>query len=271
MSPEAPCFVRAFSTLGCPDLSLDAVLALAARRGMDAVELRALEGTVELPALFAARFGAPQRFAEAIARSRVRVVSLDTSFRMIDGSAADRRRLLDYVPWAEAAGIPRLRIFDGGESGDAAELDRAATMFRWWQEERAQAGWSVDLMVETHDCLAGAGALARFVALLPDAALLWDAHHSWRKGGADPVLTWRLIGSRTVQIHVKDSVSRPGARLPYSYVLPGDGEFPMASLLSALLADGFAGVLSLEWERLWHQELAPLDEALAAAAHRGWW
>ena len=29
--------------------------------------------------------------------------------------------------------------------------------------------------------------------------------------------------------------------------------------------------VSLEWERLWHPYLAPLDDALAAAAKRNWW
>jgi len=62
-------------------------------------------------------------------------------------------------------------------------------------------------------------------------------------------------------------VSQPGPRLPYSYVLPGAGEFPMRALCTAL--SGYDGVLSLEWERLWHPDLPPMDEALRAAG--GWW
>jgi sugar phosphate isomerase/epimerase len=72
-------------------------------------------------------------------------------------------------------------------------------------------------------------------------------------------------------VHVKDSISVPSARHPFTYVLPGDGEFPMAPLLAALRADSFAGPLSLEWEKMWHPYLAPLDDALAIAAARGWW
>ena len=263
--------MRAFSTLGCPELSLAAVLSLAARRGMDGVELRALEGTVELPALFADRFGSPSAFAAQLSASPVRVVSLDSSFRMISASAEDRRKLLDYVPWAEAAGIRWLRVFDGGKSGDEGELAEAAATLRWWQEQRGEAGWSVDLMIETHDCLAEPAALARFVEQLPNCPVLWDTHHTWRKGGVDPVTTWPLVRSQPVHVHVKDSISRPGRRPLYSYVLPGQGEFPMAQLLSQLHADGFAGVLSLEWEKLWHPELATLDAALEEASRRVWW
>jgi len=44
----------------------------------------------------------------------------------------------------------------------------------------------------------------------------------------------------------------------------------MAPLRAALQA-GFGGAVSLEWERLWHPQLAPLDEALASATRLGWW
>jgi hypothetical protein len=29
--------------------------------------------------------------------------------------------------------------------------------------------------------------------------------------------------------------------------------------------------VSLEWEKLWHPYLAPLDDALNAAAKKNWW
>jgi len=45
----------------------------------------------------------------------------------------------------------------------------------------------------------------------------------------------------------------------------------MAALRSQLVADGYAGVVSLEWERLWHAELPALDLALQAARSNKWW
>jgi hypothetical protein len=38
-----------------------------------------------------------------------------------------------------------------------------------------------------------------------------------------------------------------------------------------LRADNFAGPVSLEWERLWHPYLPPLDVALACAEKNRWW
>src|SRR5690606_742669 len=101
---------------------------------------------------------------------------LDTSLRLIGGTAADREALLRFVPWAEAAKIGWLRVFDGGKTGDEAELKEAAATIAWWRELRAQNGWQVDLMVETHDCLFAAAAIERFLTLAPGTGILWDTH-----------------------------------------------------------------------------------------------
>jgi sugar phosphate isomerase/epimerase len=161
-------------------------------------------------------------------------------------------------------------VFDGGRTADAAEIARGADTLRWWRALRAARGWAVDLMVETHDALVTTPGIERLLAAAPSTAILWDAHHTWRKGGEDPVATWRVIGSHVVHVHVKDSLPSTGPRLPYAYVLPGTGEFPMAPLRRAL-GGSWAGTLSFEWEKLWHPQLPELDEALRSAAERRWW
>jgi sugar phosphate isomerase/epimerase len=262
---------RCFSTLGCPEFSLGETLALAAKHGIGAVELRALGGTVELTRHLAEAFGSPEALAAKLRGGAVRIVSLDTSLKLVGAAAGDREAFLDYVPWAEALGVERLRVFDGGKTGDDAELEAAAETVRWWRELRRARGWRADLAIETHDSLVTSAAIQRFLTRAPGTAILWDAHHTWRKGGEDPVATWRAIRGSVVHVHVKDSVSVPSAKHPFTYVLPGAGEFPMAPLMAALRADGFAGPVSLEWEKVWHPYLAPLDEALAVAAVQAWW
>lgn len=264
-------FMRCFSTLGCPDLALDEVLALARRFELPAVEVRSLGGSLDLPAYLASTYGTPAEFARHLADSAVRVVAFDTSLRLVGGTVAEREQVATLAPWAEAAGIRWLRVFDGGRLADAAELAEAAETLRWWRELRARSGWQVELMVETHDALLTAAAIGRFCAALPGTALLWDAHHTWRKGGEAPVETWRAIHEAVVHVHVKDSIPVPSARHPFSYVLPGDGDFPIAPLLEVLRADRFVGPVSLEWEKVWHPYLGTLEEALAAAAARKWW
>ena len=270
--------LRCFSTLGCAEFSLDEVFALATKHGLGAVELRALGGGVELPRYLAENFGSPAALAARVQAQPVRIVSLDTSLHLAsaDAAAAERERaaLLEFLPWAEALGVKWLRVFDGKGAATATEAEaiaQAAATVRWWRELRRARGWQADLMVETHDTLFTAAAIGRFLAAAPGTAILWDSHHTWRKGGEDPLQSWPAIRASVVHVHVKDSIPVPSARHPFTYTLPGDGGFPIAPLLGALRADGFSGAVSLEWERMWHPYLPSLDEALVVAAQRGWW
>src|SRR5208283_9397 len=82
----------------------------------------------------------------------------------------------------------------GGSAADAAEMKRASAALRWWRSLRAEHEWKADIMVETHDSLLTASAIRRFARAAPGAAILWDSHHTWRKGGEDPAATWRAVG-----------------------------------------------------------------------------
>lgn len=265
--------LRCLNTLGCAEFSLEEACALAAKHGLGGVEVRALGGTLDLAAYLRGQYGTPEELAEKLraAGGSVRVVAFNTSMKLVGGSATERDQLIDIVPWAEALGVRWLRVFDGGKTADEGELAQAVETLRWWREERAVHGWSADWMIETHDSLFTAAAIGRLRAAVPEVAILWDSHHTWKKGGEDPLVTWAAIRAGVVHVHVKDSVSVPSARHPFTYVLPGAGEFPMAPLVAALREAKFAGPVSLEWERQWHPYLEPLDVALTTAAGREWW
>jgi len=71
-------------------------------------------------------------------------------------------------------------------------------------------------------------------------------------------------------VHIKDSVSVPSARHPYSYVLNGEGEFPAEDVFKILSENNYDGVVSLEWERKWHPYLPEIDAALDSLKTAGW-
>ena len=264
-------YLRAFSTLGCPELNVPQIAALAAEFSMDAVELRGVGGELELPTYFTQTYKVPQALVTEVRRLGLRITSLDTSFKLADATEADRAALLAYVPWAEALGVRWLRVFDGGSPEDERTPSRALETLMWWRRERRVNGWACDLMVETHDALFTAERINRFTTAAGGVAVLWDSHHTWKRGGEDPVTTWREIFANVVHIHVKDSVSRPSAKHPFTYVLPGDGEFAAIALFAALRVDGYKGIVSLEWERLWHPYLPPITDAFKAAMKSYWW
>jgi len=262
---------RCFSSLGCPELSLDAMCALAAKHAIPLLELRAVGGTLDLPGYFAAEFQTPKKLASHVRASGVRIAALDASLHLIGATAVEQEQLAALAPWADALDVRWIRVFDGGKNVDPAALGAARETLQWWQELRTRNGWRTELMVETHDALLTAGTLREFRAEVPGIAILWDAHHTWRKGGEDPAVTWLSIRDAVVHVHVKDSVGVPSARHPFTYVLPGEGQFPIRSLLDMLHADNFDGPVSLEWEKLWHPYLPGLDAALTEAAKRNWW
>jgi sugar phosphate isomerase/epimerase len=262
-------YSRCFSTLGCPDLDVRQALDLAHAHHLDAIELRSLEHRIDLPTYFAERYGSPAKMAAAVADHPVRIVSLDTSLKLFANDETDRADLLAFAPWADALGVPWLRIFDGGTSVEK-EIKIAEDTLGWWRDQRSQHGWTMDLMVETHDSLLDAAAINLLEHTCPDTAILWDTHHTWKVGREDPVKTWSLIAPHVVHLHVKESISKPGPQHPFTYVMPGKGEFPMAPLRAAIGND-FSGMMSLEWERHWHPDLPALDTVLNAAATARWW
>lgn len=235
------------------------------------MELRALGGTVDLPAYLTRTYGHPARLPISDEQPAVSVIALGTSLRLIGNTPSDREAFLRYVPWAEAFGATSLRVFDGGTDANPSEMCEALSTLDWWRNLRAKQGWSVDIAVETHDAFALEDNLARFVRLEPLCPLIWDAHHTWRKGAASLWTTWAILRHQVRHIHVKDSKADPAARLGYEYVLPGEGEFPMQELVDLLWATSYNGVISLEWEKLWHPDLPPLATALSAAEASHWW
>lgn len=243
-----PCF----STLGCGELNLEDVLELAVRGHMRAVELRTLGGRNALPEYFETRYGTPERLRSAVAAFPVRIVSLDSSCSAIETTAESRAEVRALAPWATAVGATAIRVFDGGELGDAAELGSMGELFDWWQD----LAYAPELIVETHDALANPAVLQRFLEQYPRIGILWDTHHTWKVGGEAPSVTWSRLRGRTRHLHVKDSIA--GGR----YVAPGAGSFPFRELMESLRADSFAGIISLEWERHWYPELPPMEDAL---------
>ncbi len=257
-------FDYCFSTLGCSELSLHETADLAQRHGIAHVELRTLSGTVDLIPALTVEFATPSRFAAFLAERGLKVAALNTSIRLF--GSTDLSAVEPFIDWAEAADISYLRIFDGGKQVGLDEMTQAARLLDDWRALRQSRGLNVDLMIETHDALADFEQLLAFVARVPAARILWDTHHTWAKG-SDLKTLWQHIAQNVVHLHVKDSTTDSDGRR--RYVLPGHGDFPMAQLLSILQSNERHIPLSLEWERHWHPELPPLDDALKAA--RGWW
>ncbi len=268
-------FKTCFSSLGCPELDLAGALALAGRYDADCLELRSLENRVDLPAYLGALPGGLDAVRRALGALKGGVPVLGTSFKLVGDNEAGRAALVEFAGLAEQIGTPYLRIFGGGKWGtpvSEADYVQASEFLNWWQQERGRQGWNVDVLIETHDAFSASPPLLRLFDLLGrPVGIIWDSHHTWKLGGESPFESWSQLGDFIRHVHIKDSVSKPSARHPYTYVLPGTGEMPAREVLRILQDNAFTGAVALEWEKMWHPYLPDLAEALAACRDQGWW
>jgi sugar phosphate isomerase/epimerase len=262
-----------FSTLGCPELSLPEACALARRFAIDGLELRSLNGRVDLPKLFEEQgwdATAPGMFRE----QRLSPAVAGSSFKLTSQSEEERSSFLDYASWADRLTIPCVRVFGGGMWGTPllnSDYQAAAQNLQWWDEQKAARSLQIDLLVETHDAFSASAPCLELVHRAgKPVQFIWDSHHTWRLGGEMPTDTWCKLGAFVRHVHIKDSIDKPSARHPFTYVLPGEGQMPMGEVIAVLREHKFRGHVSLEWEKMWHPYLPPLHKALEAMRRLSW-
>jgi len=269
MNPPLPTRFT-FSTLGCPERNLDEVLDLAARFGLNQIELRALEDRLDLPVYLEEKYGSPEKLAALLDERQIRIVTLDTSLSLQKTGEQDREAFLRFLPWAEALNVPTLRVFDGGkfhEPFTEEELATAVDQVAWWREQKTRHGWRTDIVIETHDLCCSSRNIQQLQAALPyPIPILWDTWHVWFKNHEPIADTWAAIGQWVRHIHFKDGIREPILHFPYHYQIPGQGVFPLRELFALLERDEYRGAISLEWERKWHPYLPPIEEALEGVA-----
>ena len=268
-----PKYQWGISTLGCHELNLAEICALAERHDINVLEIRSLEDRQDLPQYLDESYSSADEIQQVLDANQQRIVALNSGFKLIGAEAPEREELLDFVRWAEALKIPYVRVFGGGSMDEPLTtegLDLAGANLQWWKELRTQNGWNTKIALETHS---GFSSTDRCLQLQEHAGIpldiIWDTHHTWKQGES-PQYTWDLMAPLVRHVHIKDSISVPSARHPYTYVLPGAGEFPAHEVLELLTKDQYDGIVSLEWERKWHPYMDELDEALKALVTRSW-
>ena len=269
-----PKFQWGISTLGCHELDLTQICRLANQHHIHAIEIRSLADRQDLPQYLDETYKDTNEIQAVLDAHRQRIVALNSSFSMIEAQEADRAEMLEFARWAEALGIHYIRAFGGGNMAEPLteqDMDKAAANLTWWHHIRKEKRWQTKLALEIHG---GFSSAKRCLRLQEHAGIpldiIWDTHHSWKIGNETLQETWDQIAPLVRHVHIKDSISVPSARHPYSYVLPGTGEFPAKDLLKLLASNDYEGIVSLEWERKWHPYLPPLEQALEALVVNGW-
>ena len=257
---------RCFSTLGAPQSSWLEVLEFARQSGLNAVEIRCLDGQVVEPSKFGALLPSVDQARQDLKEYGLSLAMLGTSVKLLDRTDIELEKLTAFAQLADQLDCPWLRIFDGGTIGESpsqSTFQQTRVFLETWAKLRDDHGFRCDIAVETHDAMANLRTSRAILEALPHFHVLWDTHHTWRNG--EGLLEYYLlVKERTVHYHVKDSVDRPSKRKPFTYVEPGTGEFPWPALGELLRERKPNAQISFEWEQHWNPELADIEDVMPA-------
>jgi sugar phosphate isomerase/epimerase len=266
----------AFSTLACPGWSLERAAEHAAAEGYAALELRLLDGALipaDLPA------AERRRVRDVVGGYGLTVIGVGASTRFTAPEPAERAaqsaELIRFLELASEIGAPLVRTYGGTIPAGLPDDEAIGWVVAGLEAAlpRAEA-LGVGIALETHDSFSRGAMAARVLERLPHGRLgaIWDVLHPLRHG--EPVEeTWRLLGPRTLHVHIKDGRPNPAARPEeWALTLLGEGAVPVPAILRLLADGGYEGHLSVEWEKHWHRELAEPEVALPQHARvlRGW-
>jgi sugar phosphate isomerase/epimerase len=255
----------AFSTLGCPRWNWSTVLARAREWGYAAVELRGLEGEMDLtkrPEFTETRLATSLKDVEA---AELKISDLGSSVRLHEADPATRAAQLDegrrYIDLAHRLKAPYIRVFgDRVVAGQPkqATIDRIIGGLQELGTHAKESG--VTVLIESHGDFCDSPTLLKILkgADSSNVALLWDAHHTVVAGKEKPEQTLRDLGRYLRHVHLKDS--KPEGK-DVRYVLTGEGTVPVRETVSSLVRQGYKGYYSYEWEKVWHPEIADPEVA----------
>src|SRR5438094_1453174 len=203
-----------FSTLGCPTWSWLKILDFAEQNGFAAVELRGLEGTMDLPSRPEFADGQIEQSKKDVASRGLRISCVSSSANMHDTGQEHEKQLADarrFIDLALRLGAPYVRVFGNKLVGpQAAAVEHIAASLR---ELGDYAGpKNVTVILESHGDFTNSAILREILekAAAPHVALLWDAHNTLLEGSEEPAITVSQLGKYIRHTHLKDSRAESG-------------------------------------------------------------
>lgn len=261
-------------TLGCPGWDLDTICHKAREYGFDGIDFRGLLDELDITRL-------PEFTTEVIETRRklagagLEVSCISSSIKVCDAAhlANNLEEARRTIAVAHELGARNIRVFGGGDPvlyslKELARIGHDCMGHLLSLDGAASLNW----LFETHDNWIRASDCRLLLDIIPHHAfgVLWDMGHTARVGGETPAQSYAAIGARIGNTHVKDAVydpQHPEAMADgWHYVLPGDGQLPLAEAIMLLNQAGYDGWLTFENEKRWHPSLAEPDEAFPAFA-----
>jgi sugar phosphate isomerase/epimerase len=256
-----------FSTLGCPDWSLDEIISFAVKHKYEGIEIRTIQRELDLtkvPAFSPANAKATvRRFKDA----NLKIIDLGSSAAMHHRDATTRKKNLDdaknYIDLAATLDIPYVRVFPNNLPKDSSRQSVLELITTGLDELAGHAkNTNVKILMESHGDLVSKNDLVYVMEHVNNkkVGLIWDILNAWSVTKEPPADVYASISKYVHHVHIKDGLLKDGKVL---YTLLGKGEAPMREAVQLLYKNNYQGYYSFEWEKLWHPEIEAPEVAIA--------
>lgn len=257
-----------FSSLGCPDWTFKQIVDFAVLHNYTGIELRGILRQLDLTKC--PEFNTKQNRADTLKMmddNGLKFVDLGSSATLHFADAATRLKNIEeakqFIDLAQDIKCPYVRVFPNLFPKDQ---EREATMelisTGLLQLGDYARGSNVTVLMETHGDLVYSADIEKVMAAAPHqhVALIWDVANMWSITKENPLDVYQKLKKYIRHTHIKD-LKIIAEKMQYT--LLGEGEVPIFNAINALIAGGYKGFYSFEWEKLWHPELAKPEIALA--------
>ena len=242
-----------YSTLGCPDWSLNDILANSKDLGFDGVEIRGIGNELYIPNIKVFSAENADATKEKLRRLGLTIpVFTSACYLHKDENSAQEGKA--YIDTAKRMDVPYVRVLGDTSGAPGENVDVHIVKENLTVLDAYAKGSGVTLLLETNGIFADSGFMKAFLEenQFENVAVLWDIHHPFSYFGEAPEVTYGNLKPYIRHVHVKDSVMRDGKA---EYCFLGKGDVPVKECLALLKQDGYDGFFSLEWLKRWQSKL----------------
>ena len=257
-----------FSTLGCPDWTLEKITDFAVQHGYSGIEVRGLQRQIDLTQCN--EFSNPMNIAATMRMMKdkgLQFVDLGSSVSLHFSEGGEREKHIAdgkaYIDLAQQLNCPFIRVFPNQLPKDRDKDETMDFIVKGLLELGSYAKASgVKVLMETHGDVVWTHDIEKIMknATHSNVGLVWDPTNMWTITKEPPAEVYRLLKKYIHHTHIKDAKLVDGKP---QYTMLGQGEVPIFEAIDVLSKSNYKGYYSFEWEKLWHPELEDPETALA--------
>jgi sugar phosphate isomerase/epimerase len=256
-----------FSTLGCPDWSLEQITDFAAKHGYKGIEVRGILREMDLPKckeFNTQNIAATQKLMQD---KGLKFVNLGSGATLHFAEGNERRKNIDdgkrFIELANKLSCPYIRVFPNNFQKDQTKTQTMELIAKGLLElGEYSKGSNVIVLMETHGDLLYTDDLIKLMnmAAHKNVGLVWDMTNMWVKTKESPVYAYNKLKKYIHHTHIKNA-RLEGDKIIYTRL--AQGEVPIFETIDLLYKNNYSGYYSFEWEKLWHPELEAPELAMA--------